>query len=76
MNGFADDRIKEVRIMGSCVCIEVKDSKDIEGYQQFAYERGVFSRPFIKYIYAMVPYVITEAELVQVLDTMKAWFRR
>lgn len=76
MNGFTDDRIKEVRIMGGCVCIEVKDSKDIEGYQQFAYERGVFSRPFIKYIYAMVPYVITEAELVQVLDTMKAWFRR
>lgn len=76
MNGFTDDRIKEVRIMGGCVCIEVKDNKDIEGYQQFAYERGVFSRPFIKYIYAMVPYVITEAELVQVLDTMKAWFRR
>ena len=42
MNGFADDRIKEVRIMGSCVCIEVKDNNDIEGYQQFAYERGVF----------------------------------
>jgi len=27
-------------------------------------------------MYAMVPYVIEEEELVRVLDTMKAWFRR
>ena len=42
----------------------------------FAFERGVFSRPFLKYLYAMVPYIIKEEELVQVLDTMKAWFAR
>ena len=48
----------------------------LEGYQQFAYEHGVFSRPFLSYMYAMVPYVIEEEELVRVLDTMKAWFRR
>ena len=28
-----------------------------------------------KYLYAMVPYVITEEELVKVLTTMKAWFK-
>ena len=50
--------------------------KVLEGYQQFAYEHGVFSRPFLNYMYAMVPYVIEEEELVRVLDTMKAWFRR
>lgn len=76
MAGFADERIREVRIMGGCVCVEVNDPKDLAGYQQFACERGVFSRPFLKYLYAMVPYVITEDELVQVLDTMKAWFAR
>lgn len=38
------------------------------------YQRGVFSRPFLRYLYAMVPYIITEEQLVQVLDTMKAWF--
>lgn len=74
MNGFSDPRIKEIRIMGGCVCIEVHDPSTIKGYQQFAYERGVFSRPFLKYMYAIVPYIIKEDELVKVLDTMKAWF--
>ena len=62
--------------MGGCVCVEVKDSQVLQGYQQFAYERGVFSRPFLKYLYAMVPYVISEDELVKVLGTMKEWFAR
>ncbi|MEG1781540.1 MAG: adenosylmethionine--8-amino-7-oxononanoate transaminase [Clostridium sp.] len=76
MADFSDPRIKEIRMMGGCICIEVHDSETIKGYQQFAYEHGVFSRPFLNYIYAMVPYVITECELIQVLDTMKAWFER
>ena len=76
MEGFEDSRIKEVRMMGGCICVEVFDPAVLEGYQQFAFERGVFSRPFLRYLYAMVPYVIEEAELVMVLDTMKAWFQR
>lgn len=75
MEGLADPRIKEVRIMGGCVCIEVKDGKILEGYQEFAYQRGVFSRPFLNYMYAMVPYIIEEKQLIQVLDSMKAWFQ-
>ncbi|MDE6905172.1 MAG: aspartate aminotransferase family protein [Lachnospiraceae bacterium] len=73
LKGFHSPKVKEVRIMGGCVCLEVKDGKTIEGYQQFAYERGVFARPFLKYIYAMVPYVIQEEELVKVISTMKEW---
>lgn len=76
LGGFSDPRIKEIRIMGGCVCIEVHDSKDIAGYQQFAYERGVFSRPFIRYMYAMVPYVINDEQLKKVLGTMQEWFKR
>ncbi|MGN0162129.1 MAG: adenosylmethionine--8-amino-7-oxononanoate transaminase, partial [Candidatus Ornithomonoglobus sp.] len=76
MEGFNDPRIKEVRWMGGCVCIEVYDSHDIKGYQQFAYERGVFSRPFLNYMYAMVPYVINDEQLVRVLRTMKEWFAK
>ena len=74
IEGFTHDKIEEVRIMGACVCIEVKDGKDIEGFQEFAYERGVFARPFVKYIYSMVPYVISEEELRKVMRTMKEWF--
>lgn len=75
MEGFADPRIKEIRIMGGCVCIEVYDAGTIKGYQEFAFKRGVFSRPFLNYLYAMVPYIIREDELIQVLSTMKEWFR-
>ncbi len=75
MEGFTDPRIRAIRIMGGCVCAEVTDASVLKGYQQFAFERGVFSRPFLNCLYAMVPYVIREEELVKVLDTMKAWFR-
>lgn len=76
LEGFSDERIREIRIMGGCACIEVYDSAVLKGYQQFAYERGVFSRPFLNYLYSMVPYIITEEELVKVFDTMKAWFKQ
>lgn len=75
MEGFSDPRVREVRIMGGCVCIEVYDPSTLKGYQQFAYKRGVFSRPFLNYLYAMVPYVIQEEELVQVLQTAREWFQ-
>lgn len=74
--GFSHPSIREIRIMGGCACIEVFDPAVLRGYQQFAYERGVFSRPFLQYLYAMVPYIIEEEELVTVLRTMKAWFLR
>ncbi len=76
MDGFTDPRIKEIRIMGGCTCVEVHDAKTLEGFQQFAYEHGVFSRPFLNYMYTMMPYVIQEKELVQIFDVMKEWFRR
>ena len=75
MQNFSDPRIREIRIMGGCVCIEVYDSAVLKGYQEFAYQNGVFSRPFLNYLYAMVPYVISESELVKVLSVMKQWFR-
>ena len=76
MDGFTDPRLKEIRIMGGCICIEVNDSRDLKGFREFAYEHGVFNRPFLSYMYAMVPYVITEEELVHVLDVMKNWFHK
>lgn len=76
MEGFQDDRIADVRMMGGCVCVEVKNREDLKGYQEYAYQRGVFARPFLNYLYAMVPYIIKEDELVQVLDTMKEWFKK
>ncbi|MGI6400578.1 MAG: adenosylmethionine--8-amino-7-oxononanoate transaminase [Thermoguttaceae bacterium] len=71
-----DPRIKDVRIMGACACIEVKDAATLKGYREFAYERGVFGRPFSTCLYTMPPYIIEEEELVRVLATMREWFER
>lgn len=76
MDGFTDPRIREVRIMGGCTCVDVYDPLTLEGFQQFAYERGVFSRSFLTCMYTMMPYIIKEEELIQIYDVMKEWFRR
>ena len=74
LEGFTSPLIKEVRIMGGCSCIEVSDPAVLKGFQAFAYERGVFARPFLSYMYTMVPYIISDEDLVKIFDTMKAWF--
>lgn len=74
MAGFSNPKVKEVRIMGGCICVEVYDGEVLAGYQEFAAKRGVFARPFLNCLYAMPPYVIAEEELVQVLSAMKVWF--
>ncbi len=71
-----DPRIKDVRVLGGCACVEVDKPETLDGYREFAYERGIFSRPFSTCLYAMVPYVIEEEELVRVIATMKEWFAR
>lgn len=76
LSNFENPRIKKVRIMGGCACIEVYDSGVLDGFKQYAYERGVFNRPFLNYMYTMVPYVIQEEELIRIYDVMKSWFRR
>lgn len=72
--GLSDPRIREVRIMGGCACIEVRDPETLEGFKEFALDRGVFLRPFLNYMYTMVPYVVAEPELVRVFGVMGEWF--
>ncbi len=74
MRGFADERVKEVRIMGGMVCIQVYDRKTLDGFAEYAAARGVFSRPFLDIMYATVPYIIEEEQLRTVLSVMKSWF--
>lgn len=71
---FYSDKVKEVRILGACLCIEVYDSGDLKGFKEFALEHGIHSRPFIKYMYGMFPYIIGEEELVKVCSVYKKWF--
>ena len=76
MQGFTHPKVREVRIMGACTCVEVYDPKDLEGFQQFAYMKGMVLRTLLSYMYSMVPYIIKEDELIRIFDTMKAWFMK
>lgn len=71
---FHHPAIENCRVLGATGVIEVKDEADLIGVQDFAAERGVWLRPFSKYLYTMPPYVITDQELIKITDTMKAWF--
>ena len=78
---FSADDLKSFYKSHGCDGLEVMpldnyDPADLEGFQQFAYERGVFSRPFLSYMYSMVPYIIEDEQLIRIFDVMKAWFRR
>lgn len=73
---FCDDRIKEIRIIGASMCIEVKDAATLKGFAEYAYDRGVFSRCFLNIMYTMVPYIINEDELITIFDVYKSWFER
>lgn len=75
MAGFNHELIKKIRIMGGCLCIETHNEKDLVGYQDFAFKRGVFARYFGNFLYYMIPYIVTEDELLTVINTMKEWFK-
>ena len=37
LEGFTDPRIREIRIMGGCACIEVREAKSLEGFKKLKY---------------------------------------
>jgi adenosylmethionine-8-amino-7-oxononanoate aminotransferase len=74
--GLRADTVRETRVFGACGVVEVHDPSAWQGLQAFAAERGVWLRPFDKVVYTMPAYVIDEASLRAVCQTMGAWFAR
>ena len=68
--------VKDVRVLGAIGVVEVHSEDALEGIQQYAIDRGVWIRPFERFLYAMPPYIITASELTSVTDVMKDWFNR
>ena len=56
--------------------IEFKAPGDLEGYQAYALEKGVWSRCFGPYLYTMPPYIISDKALHQILDVMLDWSKQ
>src|SRR5439155_6345216 len=69
-------KVRDVRVLGACGVVEAHAASDLLGVQQFAMERGVWLRPFERYVYTMPPYIITDDELLQVVSVMRDWFEQ
>lgn len=68
--------IKEKRVLGAIGAIEVEDKKQLHGFQQFAYDSGIWLRPIGNVVYLMPPYIIQENELRKILDVLIKWFNK
>ena len=72
---FSHQKIKDIRILGATCAIEVYDSADLKGAQDFAINHGVWLRPFDKYLYTTPPYIINSDELMRVINVIKTYFQ-
>jgi len=72
--GFEAKGVRETRVLGACGVIETETEDAHKGIQDFAAARGVWLRPFLRVVYTMPPYVISEDELMKVCGVMKEFF--
>ncbi|MEL6276595.1 MAG: adenosylmethionine--8-amino-7-oxononanoate transaminase, partial [Bacteroidota bacterium] len=57
--------VKDVRVLGAIGVVETLEPVDVSKAQQYFVSHGVWIRPFRNLLYIMPPYVISEADLVQ-----------
>jgi len=72
--GFEASGVKETRVFGACGVIETETEEAHRGIQKFAAARGVWLRPFLRVVYTMPPYIISEEELRKVCGVMREFF--
>ena len=64
-------KVKDVRMLGAIGIVELDSVPDLDKVRPALLELGVWLRPFRNMIYAMPPYVISEAELRKLCDAIK-----
>ena len=73
---LASGTARDVRVLGAMGAVEVRDETDYQGLQAFARKRGVWLRPFDRYVYLMPPCVISDEDLLRVTGVIRDWFTR
>lgn len=64
--------VADVRVLGAIGVIEMRATIDVAAIQHEFIQRGVWVRPFGKFIYAMPPFVIGDEELSELTRAMVA----
>ncbi|MBO1272263.1 adenosylmethionine--8-amino-7-oxononanoate transaminase [Shewanella sp. 4t3-1-2LB] len=62
--------VKEVRVLGAVGVLELHNAVNTSVLQNEFVKRGVWVRPFSRFIYIMPPYIITAAELSKLTHAM------
>jgi adenosylmethionine---8-amino-7-oxononanoate aminotransferase len=62
--------VRDVRVLGAIGVVQLDGEADVAGATGAALARGVWLRPFRDLIYAMPPYIASEAEVATVADAI------
>ena len=73
LSNLAIEGVVGTRVKGAIGVIEVDDPARLAGAQAYAMERGVWVRPFERFLYTMPPYIIAPADMDRVVDAMRGW---
>ncbi|MEL7245247.1 MAG: adenosylmethionine--8-amino-7-oxononanoate transaminase [Cyanobacteria bacterium J06573_2] len=73
IEGLEGKSLCDARVLGAIGVLEFESPSNLVGFREFACSKGVWLRPYSKWLYTMPPYVISEEELRRVTAVMKEW---
>ncbi|MEL6162488.1 MAG: adenosylmethionine--8-amino-7-oxononanoate transaminase [Cyanobacteria bacterium J06628_3] len=73
IEGLEGKSLCDARVLGAIGVLEFESPSNLVGFREFAFSKGVWLRPYSKWLYTMPPYVISEEELRRVTAVMKEW---
>ena len=71
--GLEGTSLRDARVLGAIGVLEFESPSNLAGFKEFARSRGVWLRPYSKWLYTMPSYVISEEDLRRVTGVMKDW---
>ncbi len=75
IQGLSGVSLCDARVLGAIGVLEFESPSNLIGFKEFALKRGVWLRPYSKWLYTMPPYVIGENDLRQITAVMKEWVK-
>ncbi|WP_088328643.1 adenosylmethionine--8-amino-7-oxononanoate transaminase [Lacimicrobium sp. SS2-24] len=66
------DAVTDTRVLGAIGVVETHTAVDVARIQQHFVQQGVWIRPFGKLVYIMPPYIISQAQLNQLIGAIKS----